>query len=111
MPAIEQDLFWAAVPNVRAAALLIAYDNGMINREESEQDFLEKAKEALCADGVPMMDVIELEVFLSALTEADLDTLCTGEEGEIQAIEALCPNSRVEPTQKVTRLLNDIFEC
>lgn len=111
MSAIEQDLWWAQFPTIRKAALEIAYDNGMINRGESEAEFLEKALGALCAEGVPVLDVIRLEMFLKTLNNEDLVTLCNGEHDEVVALEGDCPFSVVEPAEKVTRLLNDIFEC
>ena len=111
MSAIDQAMFWASYPRIKKAALEVAYDNGMINRGESEEQFLERAMGALCADGVPVMDVIRLEMFLNLCSDDDLVKLCTGDQVEIAVIEVFAPQSLVEPTQKVTRLLNDIFEC
>ena len=108
---MENDLWWAQFPTIRKAALEIAYDNGMINRGESETEFLEKALGALCAEGVPVLDVIRLEMFLKTLNNEDLVTLCNGDDVDQAALETDCPFSVVEPAEKVTRLLNDIFGC
>ena len=111
MSAIKTYSFWVSYPTLRKAALIIAYDNGIINRQEPEAEFLENAMGALCADGVPTSEIAELEAFLATLTEEELSTVCVGFDDEVDAIEARCPNSSVEPSAKLTRLLNDIMEC
>lgn len=98
-------------PTIQKAAIIIALDNGMINRFCSEKEFLENAAGAIFADGVPEEDVRQLETFLSGLSEEDLETICCGESIEMAALETDAPFSVVEPSEKVTRLLNDIFEA
>lgn len=105
MSAIDQ------FPTVRKAAMLIALDNGLINRFCSEETWIGKVEGAIFADGVPQHDVRMLENFLLTLSEEDLETLCCGEHSEMVAVEANAPMSVVEPDMKVTRLLNDIFEA
>lgn len=105
MSAIDQ------FPTVRKAAMLIALDNGLINRFCSEESWINKVEAAIFADGVPQQDVQSLETFLLTLSEEDLETLCCGEHMEMVAVEANAPMSVVEPEMKVTRLLNDIFEA
>lgn len=105
------DIWWGQYPSIRVAALLIAYDNGMVNRGETEKDFLERAHGALTADGVVTMDLVYLEMFLKGLSEADIMLLCCGEQSDQDAIEVNAPFSRGEPSERVTSLLNDIFEC
>lgn len=105
MSAIDQ------FPTVRKAAILIALDNGLINRFCSEENWISKVEEAIFADGVPQQDVQALEDFLKTLSEEDFETICCGEHDEMVAVEANAPMSVVEPEMKVTRLLNDIFEA
>lgn len=93
-------------PLIRKAALLIGYDNGMINREESE--FLEKFEGVLGAERVT--DVLKLENFLTSLSDEDFETLCVGEHLDQVAMESNCPFSEAEPDQRVTSLLGVIFD-
>lgn len=105
MSAIDQ------FPTVRKAAMLIALDNGLINRFCSEETWIGKVEGAIFADGVPQHDVRMLENFLSSLSEKDFDTVCNGEHMEMVAVEANAPRSVLYPELPVTRLLNDIFEA
>lgn len=93
--------------NIRKAALMIGHDNGMINRENSVEDFLGKTEVVLGAEGVYYEDVEALDGFLERLSSAEFDTLCCGEELERLAIEGRAPkNARGE---LVIGLLDDIY--
>lgn len=91
--------------NIRAAALLIARDNGMINRFHSEEEFLGTTEFVLTADGVDDADLVDIDYFLGFITPEQLDTLCCGEQTEARAVSALFPDQ-----DKLKGLLNDIFE-
>lgn len=79
--------YWPAANKyefIEKAALLIWYDNGMINRQEPEAeklDLLRKWLEKLDADKLAYIDNV-----LSRLTEHQLDTVCCGEESEAYAL-------------------------
>lgn len=87
-------------PAIRKAALNIAYDNGMVNRMNTEQQFMIGANEVL----KEYTDYMAIENFLATLTDEQLDTLCTGEEQEQVIILRACPIAA-----KVNDLLEAIF--
>lgn len=64
------------------AAKLMAYDNGVINRLETEEDVV-----GHMIDNVKLVynegELEAAENFLAHLSKEDLITLCTGEAGEI----------------------------
>lgn len=82
-------------PATQKAALLIGYDNGMINRAESEATFLANCEAALQEQ--PEAVLQECETYLAALTDQQLDDLCCGEG------EQSCPDA-------VDEVLNTIAE-
>lgn len=97
-------------PGIRKAALEIAYDNGMINRECSEDAWLKSLDPVLGAEGVTDEDLDRLDAWLLGLSDADLDTLCSGEERDAEGIEADCPTGGPDG-ERLSKLLVDIFEC
>ena len=81
------------------AALLIAYDNGMINRCEPEADFIATTISVLGNYSADELALVANE--LSALKEVGLlDDVCCGEEP--------FPDNRT--TELTKRVLNAIFE-
>jgi hypothetical protein len=78
-------------PSIKFVALEIAYDNGVINRYTSIQNFLESTDEVLGADGVTDADLVRLEAYLSGLTQEQRVTLASGEEQDVVAIEQCGP--------------------
>lgn len=93
-------------PAIRKAALNIAYDNGMVNRDMPEPEFLRRVDAVVGADGVNHKDLVAINSVLSAFSDEQLDTLCTGEEQEQGALMAGQPLK-----SKILGLLNDIFYC
>lgn len=91
-------------PKMKEVALLIAYDNGMINREQNQNDFLNKVDEIVGADGVDRADLQLIEDWLVTLGNEQLVVLAAGESEEMKALEATF--SRPE----LLEIFNDIFE-
>lgn len=77
-------------PNLKRAALEIAYDNGMINRSEPETDFLAKAAKPI--EELAIINLIKLEVWLAELTDEQMSTLCAGEETDMKELVATAPS-------------------
>jgi hypothetical protein len=91
-------------PKMKEVALLIAYDNGMINREQNQCDFLNKVDEIIGADGVDLTDLQSIEDWLVTLSNEELTILAAGEHVEMVALESTF--SRPE----LLEIFNDIFE-
>ncbi len=92
---------------IKAAALNIAYDNGMVNRFWSEKSVLDGVENLLQVQS-PTLDFLErADAFLHGLSEDDLMTLCAGEESDMKAILLRAPP---EIQTKLNNLLNDVFE-
>lgn len=91
-------------PKMKEVALLIAYDNGMINREQNQWDFLNKVDEIIGADGVEHADLQLIEDWLVTLGNEELIILAAGEHEEMKALESKF--SRPE----LLEIFNDIFE-
>lgn len=91
-------------PKMKEVALLIAYDNGMINREQNQNDFLNKVDEIVGADGVDRADLQLIEDWLVTLGNEQLIILAAGEHVEMVALQSTF--SRPE----LLEIFNDIFE-
>lgn len=87
---------------VKKAALAVAYDNGLVHRYRPEQDFLDRVW-ALCSTKDPIA-LLVYEYFLRAIGDADLETLCCGEDEDQKKLAALCPRPGL------TEFLNEVFE-
>lgn len=85
------------LPGVLRAAKVIAYDNGMINREETEQDYLYQADRALIGFGESLDKV---DAWLQLLTEEQNFALCCGGESI-----AILPDAMPPETDDVLTLL------
>lgn len=94
---------------IKAAALSMGYDNGLINRFCSEGSFLDQRDEVVGADGVDLVDLIKINDFLCSLTEEQLNELCNGCEGEPEqeAVLSLWTGDR----DMLNGFLNDLFEA
>lgn len=88
-------------PNVKRAALAIAYDNNMINRERTEETFLAR----VAALAGPMAGT--LDAALSVLDNDQIELLCIGEDSEQRAILSLLP---APYRAGVHEFLNSVFE-
>ena len=94
--------------SLRRAALRVAYDNGMINRYQTEEQFLDGAEEAVGADGVYNADLAAIDAALASLTSQELDDLCSGGEEEKYAVLAKFDRDLGE---KIDGILDDIFDA
>ena len=91
-------------PGIKAVSLLIAYDNGFIHRECTQDAWLKSLDPILGADGGDTADLRELDAFCQGLSEEERETLAAGEEADQQAVAARC----LRP--ELCGLFNDIFE-
>ena len=100
-------------PGIVKAALLLALDNGGINRDRSQESCLQDLAAHLNLhwlnarhSGLRTTQYVALkaiDAWLDGLSEDDLDTACNGEESEAATMVANAPHGTAE-------LLNDIFE-
>ena len=91
-------------PGIRRIALEIAYDNGMINRYQSQSVWLSSLDEVLGADGVDEADLRVLDEWCLTLSDEDAETLAAGEQTEMEEVAARCPRP------DLCGIFNDIFE-
>jgi len=96
---------WTSFPTIKKAALAIAYDNGMINRLEPEEKYLDACLSVLGADGVYETDIIALEEFLSGLSETDFNNVCYGDSVDVE--DRAPKNGEGHP---LTKILEDFFD-
>lgn len=76
-------------PGIKRAALEIAYDNGGIHRGRSEKRMLREFGHWL--ERQPSDLLPDIDKWLSALSEVDLQTVCAGEVSEADALLASSP--------------------
>ena len=88
-------------PGIRRAALEIALDNGGINRFRSEKQQQREFRKWL--EKQPQELLPAIDVWLSGLSDDDLQTVCGGEVTEADAILANGPPF-------TNQLLNDYFD-
>lgn len=103
----------ASLLGIKKAALEIAYDNGMINRAQSEAEFLEAVDEVIGADGVDLADLVKIDTYLLSLSDDQMNDLCCGGEGE-EPQEAVLDQFQIITgldREMLNGLLNDIFEA
>lgn len=87
-------------PNIAAACLLIALDNGGINRARSVDKWAGDFNRFIGSrDGL----LPETDAWLKGLSEDDFETACCGEHSEMEAILATAPPFTGD-------LLNDYFD-
>jgi hypothetical protein len=91
-------------PKMKEVALLIAYDNGTINRDQNQWQFLKKVDKIIQADGVCYADLQLIEDWLVTLSNGELCVLASGESTEMEALQA----SFQRP--ELLEIFNDIFE-
>jgi len=90
---------------IKRVALLIAYDNGMINRFCSEEKWLESLDPVLGADGVDEADLEILDGWCMTLSDEEADLLGCGLHPEMDAIVEKAPNP------KFCGIFEDIFDA
>lgn len=88
-------------PGIKKACLLIALDNGGINRDRSEAMQEAELETFLAARAWP--ELKRIDEWLSGLSEADMETVCAGEYSEMQAAMETAP-------AELESLLCDYFE-
>lgn len=76
---------------IRKVALAIGYDNGVINREFQEPDYLLAVEAVLGAEGVYEDELTVLDTWINTLTPEEVETLACGEEDDMRALEQRCP--------------------
>lgn len=81
--------------NLGRAAVLIAYDNGMINRHTFQDVVINEMLHSASKTGENLYAV---DSFLGELSDEELETLCCGEQGVVS-----CP-------ENVDIVLNAMFE-
>jgi len=89
-------------PAMRNAILLIAYDNGCINRTQTEDELLKRCDSSLLFARINRDDLVRIEADLAKLNEADLETVCNGDERKANWVDVL-PMTR--------KLLDHFFEA
>lgn len=94
-------------PSIKKAALIIAYSNGMIYHDVTQEEFLDKVQEILGADGVYHEDLVLFDAWLGKLTDELLLTVCDGEVGEAFKISKTCPRNK--DGYPMVGILDDIF--
>ncbi|TIM13840.1 MAG: hypothetical protein E5Y67_15275 [Mesorhizobium sp.] len=88
-------------PGIKRAALEIAYDNGGINRMRSEKTMLGELARFL--ERQPEEILPAIDAWLSALSGDDLQTVCAGEQSEVEVLLRGAPPF-------TDSLLNDYFD-
>lgn len=90
-------------PNVLTVAKNIAYDNGMVNRFESEEEYLSKVIEIISHR--PIIELIKLEAWLATKNAIQLNIIAVGEESLMADIMEDCPDAEFANT-----LFEEFFE-
>lgn len=91
-------------PGLKKAALEIAYDNSIIDRYQSEEEFLKQVDYIIAADGVYHSDLEMWSEWFDSLSEEDLMDVCCGESLEMERVLSAAPKNAL-----LDALLNDIF--
>jgi hypothetical protein len=94
----------ACFPGIKAVALELAHDNGMINRFHSSEEWLKACDFVLGADGVDEADLIILDTWCQSLSLEQQIILAVGETSEMEWLVQKCPKP------ELCGLFNDIFE-
>lgn len=76
-------------PGIKRAALEIAYDNGGINRHRSESAMLQELERFLARQPSELLP--DIDRWLLALSDSDLETVCCGEERDQLSIVKSAP--------------------
>jgi hypothetical protein len=76
-------------PGIKRAALEIAYDNGGINRFRPEVVVLHELEQFLARQPSELLP--DIDGWLSGLSDADLETVCCGEESDQLSLVKTAP--------------------
>lgn len=85
-------------------AIEIAFDNGMINRTQSEGEWLASLDPIISADGVDKEDLKILNDWCLSLSDEQRHIIGAGEETEMKELQKQCPKP------ELCDLFFDIFE-
>ena len=80
------DLF----PNIKQAALEIAYDSCLGDTTEIQIAYLARANGFL--ENLPVIKLIAMDMWLGGLSPNDLSMACTGEKQEMQEVMVTAPD-------------------
>ena len=94
---------------IKKAVLKIAYDNGMIHRDFSEQKYLRAVEKFLAESSFKAHDLMIWNRWLLTLTEEDLEIYSAGEDTDMARIIAKEPKPEMS-SGTFNQLLNQIFE-
>ena len=94
----------SGVEGIERAALSIAYDNGMINRSESEVDFLSNVGALVAEQHRNKKTWQAINMWLLELSDYDLNTVCCGEYDASQIILIQAPKG----TDKLLNLIAEL---
>lgn len=78
------------MPKVWQVAKLIAYDNGMINRTQSEDEYLGHVADIVA--NRPVITVLELETALNQMNNIELNIIAAGEYLDSQKLIQTLPD-------------------
>lgn len=94
---------------LRACALHVAYDNGMINRFSTEGEWLAAQDSVLASTDA--QDLHRLEEWLRTLSPEERETVSVGgrDEPEVIALTSLCPTGGPD-SRPLIDILDDMFE-
>lgn len=92
-----------AYPAIAKATLEMAYDNGGINRDRSEENCMQDLDAVLGAEGVYHDDLVKIDAWFASLSDDQMQVAVAGEETEMKVLLASAPPHTDE-------LLNDIFD-
>lgn len=73
--------------NIRRAIKSIAYDNGAVNRTQTIDELL-GVVEPLVSNAFTPEVLASVDAFLADLSEEELETICNGEESEVELLAA-----------------------
>ena len=94
-------------PFIKQAALEMAHDSGMIDREHTEENFFNGVEACIYADGVYEPDLVILNDWLSSLSPEDFTTVVCGEQSEMKEIAKGSP--KTDYGVPLVDLFDDIF--
>lgn len=94
-------------PTIHKAALMLAYDNGMINRFCSEASYLTNSV-APVLGSVDEADLDALDGWLANLTDTDLEVVICGEYEAATIVAHDCPRNGEGIV--LTQIFEDIFD-
>ena len=89
MSAPATDDVRAGFPGIERALLLIALDNGGVNRDRPATQVRREIGDWLTKQPADLLP--EIDRWLAALNDGDLDTACAGEEDDCDALLSSAP--------------------